>query len=328
MHQNKFTKKVSLKNKIKVALNYLIETKQNDIEALKENLKAEELETKRDELKIKEPYYTSLETHNSNLLNYEQSLSICEQNLKVNQQSISYLQHQQEEIRKENIDLELKNLSKLDGWQFEKYCATLFRKLGYSVQITKCSGDFGADLILNNSISVQCKLYSNPVGLHALQEVFSSMARYKTKSAWVITNSTFTKQATEYAKDANIKLIDNKELEALISRVSASNQNSNLTLANKITTLRSECEVLNENIKDLRTKICEEKEEIDKIEVKLCDLLAVKILIKQYQDKKEQTGLKIEAILKEIHQIKSELSLLNKFGFFVKRKLAKKYNLL
>lgn len=111
---------------------------------------------------------------------------------------------------------EIRNIEQLDGWQFEKYCAKLFSKLGYQVQVTKGSGDFGADLILDNSISVQCKLYSGSVGLHALQEVYSSMAKYKTKYAWVVTNSTFTKQAIEYASDAQIKLIDRNSLKQLM----------------------------------------------------------------------------------------------------------------
>ena len=125
----------------------------------------------------------------------------------------------------------------------------MFNSLGYSAIKTKGSGDFGADLILNHSISVQCKLYKSPVGLHALQEVYSSMARYKTNSAWVITNSTFTRQAVEYAKDDKIRLIDRESLNQLTRDA------FNVQSSAKISVLRNTINILERQISELETEI-------------------------------------------------------------------------
>lgn len=57
---------------------------------------------------------------------------------------------------------------------FEKPIAILFRKMGYEARATKLSGDQGVDVIaekLNRVIAIQAKLYSNPVGNSAIQEV-------------------------------------------------------------------------------------------------------------------------------------------------------------
>lgn len=165
---------------------------------------------------------------------------------------------------------EISNVDKLNGWQFESYCAKLFTTLGYQVEVTKGSGDFGADLILNNSISVQCKLYSGSVGLHALQEVYSSMARYKTNYAWVITNSNFTKQAKEYANDAQIKLIDRNILQQLM--IKAFNTHSEDYLKERQT-----------KINDLQNKIYHLNSEIEEIEkLNYLNYKEIKTLSKKY----------------------------------------------
>lgn len=144
---------------------------------------------------------------------------------------------------------EISYIDSLSGLQFEEYCVKMFNSLGYSAIKTKGSGDFGADLILNHSISVQCKLYKSPVGLHALQEVYSSMARYKTNSAWVITNSTFTRQAVEYAKDAKIRLIDRESLKQLTRDA------FNVQSSAKISVLRNTINILERQISELETEI-------------------------------------------------------------------------
>lgn len=311
--------------KVKSGLNYLLQKKQAEIETIKENLNSDELEIEKTILSI-EPYNSQIEPHLIKLQQYEKDIPIYEENIRSNQQSITYLQRQQEELKRQNAELEINNLQRLDGWQFETYCANLFRKLGYSVRLTKGSGDFGADLILNNSISVQCKLYANPVGLHALQEVFSSMARYKTTSAWVITNSTFTKQAIEYAKDANIKLIDHRELKILISKVLENSANQNSELADKLQKLRVEYLKLHSDLKELKTKIFEEKKEIDKIKAQMSDIPKVIELRKKATANSEQAELKINTLSAEIQEIKSELDYLSKFGACVANELAKKYN--
>lgn len=159
----------------------------------------------------------------------------------------------------------------LNGWEFEEYCVKLFTQLNYLVEKTKGSGDCGADLILDNSISVQCKLYSGAVGIHALYEVYGSMAKYKTKYAWVVTNSHFTKQAIDYSQEANIKLIDRKQLIALIKKAYVPVSNRNVVeLKEKMTSLQ------NEN-NDLSSKATDIERQIEKLTTDLNALDNIKV---------------------------------------------------
>lgn len=109
-------------------------------------------------------------------------------------------------------------IDKMSGAEFENYLGQLFRILGYRVEVTQTSGDYGADLILTkegNRIVVQAKRYSKNVGLKAVQEVQSARAHYAAAEAWVITNSNFTGQAVVLAQSNGVKLISREELISL-----------------------------------------------------------------------------------------------------------------
>ena len=91
----------------------------------------------------------------------------------------------------------------------------LFEWLGYQVKITQQTGDQGADLILSLAglrVAVQVKFWSDPVGNHAVQEVVAAKPVYHADAAWVVTNSTFTRQAVELAQANSVKLIEGTEL--------------------------------------------------------------------------------------------------------------------
>ena len=70
--------------------------------------------------------------------------------------------------------------------------------------------DFGADIIargfLFSKIVVQCKDYSKPVGVRAVQEAAAAKRYYHASRAAVATNSTFTRQARELAKRCGVSL--------------------------------------------------------------------------------------------------------------------------
>lgn len=65
----------------------------------------------------------------------------------------------------------------LNGYQFEREVAELYRKIGYQAEVTPKSGDGGVDIILKSAderIAVQCKHHKNKVGpndIRALQGV-------------------------------------------------------------------------------------------------------------------------------------------------------------
>ena len=101
----------------------------------------------------------------------------------------------------------------MTGLEYEKVVANYLRNCGYkNVKVTKGSGDYGIDVIAYKSglkYAVQCKYYSSPVGLSAVQEAFAGKAMYGCNCAMVVTNSTFTKAAHELAKVNNVTLVEN-----------------------------------------------------------------------------------------------------------------------
>lgn len=107
----------------------------------------------------------------------------------------------------------------MPGKQFEEYLADLFQRRGYKVRLTRETGDFGADLILEKDgerTVVQAKRYNKSVGIKAVQEAFSAIPHYKAESAWVVSNSEFTKAAIELATSNNVKLIGRDDLISLV----------------------------------------------------------------------------------------------------------------
>lgn len=109
----------------------------------------------------------------------------------------------------------IREIDKMDGFQFEEYLALLFRKHDYKAKVTKSRGDYGADLILSkdgDKIVVQAKRYSSKVGIKAIQEIVSSMSYYNANKSMVITNNYFTTPAITLAKTNNVELIDRDKL--------------------------------------------------------------------------------------------------------------------
>lgn len=117
----------------------------------------------------------------------------------------------------------IRDIDRMEGYQFEEYLKVLFKSLGYRPMVTKKSGDYGADVILKgkSKIVIQAKRYGykHNVSLDAVREVFASKYYYKADEAWVITNSFFTKQAKELAKSCDVKLLNRYELEKFIFKI-------------------------------------------------------------------------------------------------------------
>lgn len=112
----------------------------------------------------------------------------------------------------------------MEGYMFEDYLRVLLFYLGYKVEVTQKSRDYGADLVLvdpntKQKIIVQAKRYNKPVGSKAVQEILAAKLHYKADDAWVITNNKYTPQAELLAKENNIRLIDRDELIEMYTRV-------------------------------------------------------------------------------------------------------------
>lgn len=107
-------------------------------------------------------------------------------------------------------------IDEMSGIEFEEFAADLLHRNGIEVlELTKGSGDFGADIIVlleGERTAVQCKRYSRPIGVKAVQEAISAMSYYKCTRAAVITNSTFTRAAAELAAESGVILWDKDDV--------------------------------------------------------------------------------------------------------------------
>ncbi len=103
--------------------------------------------------------------------------------------------------------------SDMTGLEYEHYVANYLRGRGYyNVKVTQGSGDYGIDVIATKGgikYAVQCKYYSNPVGLHAIQEAVAGINHYSCDSAMVVTNNLFTQAAETLAEENGVVLIPN-----------------------------------------------------------------------------------------------------------------------
>ena len=91
------------------------------------------------------------------------------------------------------------------GRLYEAYVALMFRHLGWRVETTATTGDFGGDLLIywedskEPDIVVQCKHWSSPVDIKAVQEVYTAQAYYKAKVPILITTQPLTAGAKKLA---------------------------------------------------------------------------------------------------------------------------------
>ena len=103
-------------------------------------------------------------------------------------------------------------MDEMEGHDFEYYCADLLKANGFlEVEVTKGSGDFGADILAEKdgiTYAVQCKCYDKPIGVKAVQEVYAGRDYYDRMVGVVMTNQYFTQPAVELAGKLNIMLWD------------------------------------------------------------------------------------------------------------------------
>jgi restriction system protein len=116
------------------------------------------------------------------------------------------------------------DVDRMDGRTFETFLATVFRRLEYSVEITRRQGDYGADLVVVRNATrtaVQAKRWSKPVGVKAIQEVVAARGYYGCDDALVVTNRGFTRPARQLARANKVQLWDRQ---ALAERLLATNK--------------------------------------------------------------------------------------------------------
>ncbi len=122
----------------------------------------------------------------------------------------------------------LQEIDSLDGVEFEAYLQGLFTAMGYQVEGTPSTGDFGGDLILTKDgerTVVQAKRWQGTVGTDAVQEVLSGQAYYQCDHAWVVTNSSYSRKAKELAMSTRVLLVDRGALAKMIGKLQGGKKN-------------------------------------------------------------------------------------------------------
>jgi len=109
----------------------------------------------------------------------------------------------------------------MKSFEFENFIANMFKKMGYEVEETSISRDFGADCIIkkhDDKAVVQVKHYNlhNKVGARDVREVLGARGYYRANRAIIVTSSYFTREAHEQARGQRVQLIDRDELDDML----------------------------------------------------------------------------------------------------------------
>jgi restriction system protein len=102
--------------------------------------------------------------------------------------------------------------------EYEHLCADLLREAGWNARVTTHSRDFGVDVIADKAdqrVVVQCKLYSSPVGLKAVQEIVAGKVHEQANHAIVVSNQQFTTAAAQIAATNGVFLLHHDDLKRI-----------------------------------------------------------------------------------------------------------------
>lgn len=123
-----------------------------------------------------------------------------------------------QEILKYSLPKRFQDMSPTD---FEDFVAQLLSDLGYKVEQTSYSGDFGADIVAAKSgkrIAVQVKRYANTnnVGVKDVNQVIGAKDYYKCDASMIITTSDFTKPALKLIAESHVEKWNWNDLQKII----------------------------------------------------------------------------------------------------------------
>lgn len=142
-------------------------------------------------------------------------------NLMDNKAFIAYENRLLREKDKDNRQvISIDEVDLMTGVEFERFVAKIFTKIGYSIELTKATGDQGIDVIAEKNgvkIGIQAKCYSSSVSNSAVQEATAGRNHYGLDKVIVVTNNYFTQSAIELAASNNVVLWDRNMLKEKLS---------------------------------------------------------------------------------------------------------------
>jgi hypothetical protein len=123
--------------------------------------------------------------------------------------------------------MNLTQLLSLSPQQFEVAVSGVLARLGYYTEVTKYTGDGGIDiwarsseLILGGKIIVQCKRYAPhvTVGEPVLRDLYGLVISSGANKGLVVTTSSFTPAAVQFASGKPLELLDGDMLRSLFDQ--------------------------------------------------------------------------------------------------------------
>jgi len=129
-----------------------------------------------------------------------------------------------------NVDREkpsnvIGDLQDLSGQEFEVLISTLVTRMGFETELTQPTGDGGIDIIavldrpiFGGRYLFQCKRFApeNLVGAPTVRDFYGAVTADRAVKGILITTSSFTVQAREFAQRVGIELIDLNALQELL----------------------------------------------------------------------------------------------------------------
>lgn len=106
---------------------------------------------------------------------------------------------------------------------FEEFCAGLLRAMGYRAKVTPKSNDGGYDIYLSRgrlTAIAECKCYAldHKIGRPAIQKLVGANMTKQAGKMLFITTSSFSAPAEAYAAETGVKLVDGRQLLALVEK--------------------------------------------------------------------------------------------------------------
>jgi restriction system protein len=128
-------------------------------------------------------------------------------------------------------------LAAIEWRRFEAVCEALYAQAGFTTRSQSHGADGGVDIWLHSKHSdalriVQCKHWrSKPVGVKEMREFFGVMASHQLKSGTYVTSSTFSAEATAFARENGIHAQDGAALLKVIGQRTPEQQEALLAVA-------------------------------------------------------------------------------------------------
>ena len=125
-------------------------------------------------------------------------------------------------------------LNDLEWKRFEEVVSDYYKLIGYRSEVTRMGADGGVDVLLYQqgadtpAILVQCKSWSQKVGVKAIRELYGVMAADQVGYGIFATTSDYTNEATQWVVGKSMQLLSGSNLVTMFNALSEDQLKSHL----------------------------------------------------------------------------------------------------